>query len=72
MKIACEICGKIFELSKHVQQLPCGHALDEQYFISRETYFKVEGLVEDGMNLGQAIDALCRSSALRYNKIMGI
>ena len=72
MKVTCETCGKIFELSKHTRQLPCGNNLNDQNFISIETFFKVEGLVEDGLNLGQAIDALVRSSAIRLKKTMGV
>jgi hypothetical protein len=70
MKIKCETCNEIHEIKDYVEKLPCGHILDRMYFYSRRVFFQVAGLMEDGLNLSQALDAANRSAARRYAKAM--
>jgi len=64
--IKCPSCNGEYPVSKYVPVLPCGHILDKRDYYNNETSFEIEGLLEDGLNLFQAVDAIYKKTIKNF------
>lgn len=70
-RIVCQECGKVANIKNYIKILPCGHALSLADWSPQSVYQAVEALLEDGMNLSQAIGAIHRKCLARFHKKQG-